>query len=279
MPERDDPRADIVRPAARGDPEYEGSDLHCCEHRRRLALPEPALVVQVEDDEAEHRHLRDHVKATDDAEAPQAPVAQRPLDVLDLEVDGRGLAEHDRPDEGSGEAESAEKHVRAVDAHKRENERADETAHRYCRLSDPEREPAFRLGEPPHHRAARRGVDARARGTREEEQDVELREALRPSRRDEEDAAPAEAHREHDPLADPVREESPRKERDERPEPVGRENGADLRERETEGVANRRGDRGQANADRREAGLRKRAGGQDGPAVRRAADGARARRG
>jgi hypothetical protein len=50
---------------------------------------------------------------------------------------------------------------------------------------------------------------------------------------------------------------------------VGREDRADLREAEVEFVADRGRDRRQADADRREAGLRERAGGQDRPAVAR----------
>ena len=193
--------------------------------------------MQVEDDEAEDGHLRHDIEAADRAQAPEPVIAERPLDVDDLERKGSRLAEEDRSGRRPEQAQAAEEHVRVMHREVRQDERTHESTHRNRRLPDPEGQSTLRGVEPAHHRTPGRGVHARTGRPGEEEEHVELPEGLRLSGHDEKEPARAQPRREHDPLADPVGQEAPREQRHERAEPVAGEHRTDLSEAQPERVS------------------------------------------
>ena len=99
--------------------------------------------MEVEGEKAEDGHLGDDVQAADRAQAPETPVADRPLDVLELEWSMRGLAEERGAARRAEEAENAEERVRVRDGEVRQEERADESPERDGGLADPQREAAL----------------------------------------------------------------------------------------------------------------------------------------
>ena len=144
------------------------SDLGGREHRRRRAVGEAALVVEVEDEEPHQRDLRDEVERTRSAGEQQTPVAQtssrlaetctsspppvRSTTAPTIAPAATKPARKRNPARGPPSAGSTSAATVAADRHRR--------------LPDSEREPALAGAEPAHHRPAAPRLDAAAGGAR-----------------------------------------------------------------------------------------------------------------
>ena len=173
---------------------------------------------------------------------------------------------HDRAGEGhAGDGEERRLHAAGL-LDRRQRQRGERAADRDRRLPDPERGPRCSAGN--------QAMTARplAEFTLEPAAPASARmrtagEARRERRRREAQAAEPDPGRDRRALADAVGEQAPRQQRERRADPRGGEDDADLRQRQVELVAERGRERGQADADDREADLGPGAGGEDGPAV------------
>ena len=275
LPQRHDPRADHVRPAARADPEHHRDRLRHGEHAGGPRRGVAALVVEVENEEAEEHRLRGHVQAASPREQPEAPVAQRPLDLRRLHALARQLA-HDRV------ADQRASRRRTPEEEERRRERPTTPRGRGSTSAPitpptgtavwrtPNASPRSRGGN--HCMTARPLADwtlAPARRRARTARRPRARSRTRPIERDE---TPQRASPSASARRSPIRsvDEAPRQQRERQPDPLRREEEPDALQAEVVLLAERRRHRRQAERDRREARLRRRARGEHRPAVVRA---------
>jgi hypothetical protein len=248
-----------------------GDDLRGREHTGGSCGGEAALVVEVEHQEAEEDHLRRDVQAAAAAQEPELPVPQRPGHVVRLDALARQLAHDGVTGQRARSTEHAEEEQGRLDTagvdEARERECADDAPDRNRGLPDAEREAALAGREPLHHGAATGRLDAGADtpGRREQQPCAERGVHLRHG--GEQHTAPPEPDREGAPLADPIGDEPPRQQRERQADPLSREQNSDALEPELVLLPQAGGDGRQSERDGGEARLRRRAGGENGPAV------------
>ena len=126
----------------------------------------------------------------------------------------------------------------------RERNGSDGAAEWNRHLADAEREPAFLLAEPRHHRSAARSVHAGGEPARDGQRDDERRERGGVRGPDERTGTGGQPGRDHDAFPDDVRDDAPDQQRHERAGDPGGEHDARLRQREVEVPPDRRRDRG-----------------------------------
>ena len=267
-PQRPDARPEHVRPVADTDPEAGGEHLGDREHGGGLAGREVARVDEEEHDEAHERDLGDDVETAGAADDPESSVAERRLDIGDLELVLRTRTQEECTDEGAGQDERREEQEGGTRACEQWNDdRGDHSSDRHGRLSDAEREPSFVAREPAHDRSAAARLHAAAEDTSEQEQRDERREIGGECRADETCGAPAEPDGQRPALAEAVRGEAPGEHREREPDPLGGDDDADLRQREVVLVTDRRCEHRYREGDRGEGRLCSRARGEHRPAV------------
>jgi hypothetical protein len=268
-PERPDPGADDVRPAAGPDPERRCQHLHARQHGRRLPAREPALVVEEEDDEPRQHDLRDEVKAAPGAEQPEAPVPQRLAEPARLEqVLGRlGVVDDERAEHCAAHRQEAEKEQPVFEPQRRQRQGGDEAAEGNRGLPHAERQAALGRREPVHHRSTAGRVHACSCRAGQPEQDEEPAEAARVDGGSQGATATGEPGGEHGSLAHPVGQQAPRQQRQQAADPDTVEHEADLNEAEPVGMPDLRREHGQPNHDRGVRRLRGRSRREHEPAV------------
>src|SRR6266511_2732244 len=210
--------------------------------------------MEEEDEEAEQADLRRDVEGARNADPPDAPIAKRAREhaVLVRRFSPKQHGADERGQEAPG-GESLERGTHAdVGVERRQRACSDRAAERHRRLTNSEGEASFVFAEPRHHGAPAGGVDTGAERAGNGARGDEVPERGCVGSAHHGPGGSGLSEEDHGTLPDPIGDDPPEQEGGERAEVERGEHHAHLRQAEVVAVPDRRGDRRQAEQDRRE---------------------------